>query len=219
MKIWSLLALLWCVMAASSVEASVVVTMNGDRIACRMTPGQKRSKDDAVLSPDGHTVAYMRYAKSDALPPDEEAGSLWIGDCHTGVTRLLLPARFEGKSNDEEWVTLDWPVFSPDGRQIYISAFYGGDGGLVQRVDVATGRHAFVVGGELDGIIRSGPYRGDLFATQHTSLKGKDGSEYAGYPYYVFSLDGAVVKRIPDSEKWDQHMLNAWLRRQGWKVR
>ena len=218
MKLRLVLALICGVVAASSAHAAVTVTMKGERIACVPKPGHDRTKDDAVMSPDGHTVAYMRYAKSDALPPDEEAGTLWIGDCRTGATRLLLPARFWGKTNGEQWITLSWPVFSLDGRQIYVDAGYGGDSLLVQRVDIATGRHAYVAAVELDGIIRNGPYRGDLFGTQHTSLKDKTGAEYYGYPYYVFSPGGTAIMRVPNSENWNERMHDAWLRQKGWRI-
>ncbi len=219
MKFWLVLALACAAVSASTADAAVAVTVKGEHIACRMKPGYSRGKNDAVLSPDGHTVAYIRFAKSDALPPDQDAGTLWIGDCRSGLTHLLLPARFDGKSDGEQWVTLSWPVFSLDGRQVYVSAGYGGSSLLVQRVDVATGRHAFIVAAEMDGLIRNGPYRGDLFATQHTSLKDKSGAEYAGYPYYVFSPDGAEIKRIDGSENWNKHTLGVWLQRQGWQVR
>ena len=219
MKVWFVLALACAAVSASTADAAVAVTVKGDHIACRMKPGHSRGKADAVRSPDGHTVAYIRFARSDALPPDQEAGTLWIGDCHGGHTHLLLPAQFQGKSDGEQWVTLSWPIFSLDGRQVYVSAGYGGSSLLVQRVDVVTGRHTFVVAAEMNGLIRNGPYRGDLFATQHTSLKDKSGAEYAGYPYYVFSPDGAEIKRIDGSENWDEHARDAWLRRQGRQVR
>ncbi len=214
MKIWCLFALAWGAMAASSAEAAVAVTVKSDHITCRIIPGPKRGKAEAVLSPDGHTVAYTRFAKSDDMP-DGKAGSLWIGNCRTGTTHLLLPAPFAGKGDAEGWVTLNRPVFSLDGRQVYVSAFYGGDSGLVQRVDLATGHHAYVMAAELAGIIRTGPYRGDLLATRHTAVETGGSS----YPYYVFSPQGAVVKRIAGSETWTEQARDAWLRRQGWQVR
>ena len=218
MKLWYGVAVVCGAVAASCAQAAVSVDLKGGHMACRATPGQARAKDDAVMSPDGHTVAYIRFVKSDDVP-DGKAGVLWIGDCRTGATRRLLPAPFAGRGDTEGWATLGWPVFSLDGRQVYVGAYYGGDSGLVQRVDISSGRHAYVMAAELFGIIRNGPYRGDLLASQHTSLKNKDGGEYGGYPYSVFTPQGKIVTRLPGSETWGKRKLKAWLGKQGWQVR
>ena len=169
------------------------------------------------LSPDGHTAAFIRDEKSDDVP-NGRAGSLWIGDCRTGAAHQALPARFTGPEDGNSWITLDGPVFSPRGRYIYVSGFYGGDGGLIQRLEIRTGRHRFAFPGEMVGIFRNGPYRGKLLATRHTQIDDGKGMSYGGYPLYILRPNGDEVQRIAGSENWDPKNLPAWLKSKGWKV-
>ncbi len=72
---------------------------------------------------------------------------------------------------------------------------------------------------ELAGIIRSGRYRGDILATQHTALyHGGDEAGYGGYPLYVFDSQGRALRYIGGSQTWDGERLRRWLKGQGWEM-
>jgi hypothetical protein len=212
-------ALLWA--AASAAQAATKVSIIRGNVICTeagrtlaLTHDGKES--DAKLSPDGHTVAFIHQIKPSPEPdfPDDATSALWLGDCKTAnIRQLAAPA-----SDKDMFASMGAPIFSLDGRVIYVTLVPGGDYLVVHQVDVLTGQHRFLVDAELQGIIRNGPYRGDLLATQHTDLVGRDGQHYGGYPFYIFTPDGKTVMRIPDSENWKGHGLKRWLKARRWQV-
>lgn len=209
-------------LATPALAATSVVVDNGN-IVCIDAGGRRQAVtsrgdfDQPVLSPDGHTVAFLHEDKRDDMPGGK-AGALWAGDCIHHNSRRLLPSAYTGDGDQDSWGALDKPSFSLDGRHVYLSAFYGGDGGMVHRVDIGSGAEAYIFPAELIGVIHAGPYRGGLLATQHTLLKDRKGSDYAGYPVYVFTAEGQEQLRVPDSENWDRKALDAWLEKKGWQV-
>ena len=223
---WLSVALLGVVGTANAAGfSSVTVEGQGARVVCHgaatRTLDAKGRFDQAVLSPDGHTAAFIRLVPSTDVPgPGGDwgkpglAGSLWIGDCRTGHAREVLsgvPPKSDGDVGS--------PLFSLDGKTLYASAAYGGDTLIVERIDVATGRHAIAFYANLMGIVTSGPYRGDLLAAQHTSLDDGHGGSYGGYPTYVFRPDGTQVLTVPGSESWNAAQTRHSLRKRGWRVR
>ncbi len=217
------LILIGLMLLAVPATAAPSVTVIKDNIVCTDIRGHRQAVtsrggyDSPVLSPNGHTLAFLHMDKSNDIP-NGLAGALWVGDCLGHNARRLLPSAHRGQDGDNGWVSLDKPSFSLDGRDIYVSAFYGGDSGLVHRVDVATGSQVYVFPAELIGVIHAGPYRGDLLATQHTDLVDKQGAHYGGYPVYVFTPDGKAVLRVPHSEGWNEGQLKAWLKQMDWQV-
>ena len=101
---------------------------------------------------------------------------------------------------------------------MYVNLVPGGDHLVIRQISVATGKQKPVVDGELEGVFRTGPYRGYLLATQHTDIIDAQGHHYGGYPYYIFKPDGQIVKRIAGSEEWDGKALKVWWIREGWQV-
>ncbi|HEX7799810.1 MAG TPA: hypothetical protein VF402_05630, partial [Asticcacaulis sp.] len=81
---------------------------------------------ESVLSADKRHIAFIRQVPSVNVP-DSQAGELWLGDCASGETRRLLPARFSGVEATSQWTSLGSPVFSSDSRHVFVNAAYGGD--------------------------------------------------------------------------------------------
>ncbi len=205
-------------MLAGSSQAATTVSIvhgnvlcHGDKVRRVLTTDGKNG--EVTLSPDGHTVAFIHQELSQDTP-DGQAGALWTGDCRSGAVHHLLPSIFNGRGDGEMWLSLDNPAFSSDGRYIYVSGFFGGDGGLIQRVETATGKHKYAFPGEMVGVLRSGPYQGDILATEHTCAEAGG----CNYPLYVLRPDGHAVMKIDGSESWDEKRMRAWLKAKGWRL-
>lgn len=176
---------------------------------------------DAALSPDGKLAAVIRQERTgDPDPEYAKAGALWLRDCRTLKDHKLMPATHLSKNNGDSWIDLGAPVFDLDGRALYVSGVPGADYLTIFRVDLVTDHYAVAFYAELYGIITSGPYRGDILATQHTLLyNGKtDQDGYGDYPFYVFDPQGRVLRYIGGSQTWDDKRLRRWLKGQGWQV-
>ncbi|WP_443749878.1 hypothetical protein [Asticcacaulis solisilvae] len=178
--------------------------------ACGLPPGT-----EAALSPDGKLAAFIRDIPNADIPDGKE-GNLWLRNCRSGRERRVMPA--PGMPNREG--NIGAPVFSLDGRVLYVGAAPGGDETTIYRVDPTTGKYEIAFYAELNGIIRTGRYRGDILATQHTALyKGRgDDTGYGGYPYYVFDPQGHALRYIGGSQDWNEKRLLRWLKGQGWEI-
>lgn len=112
-----------------------------------------------------------------------------------------------------EW--FDGPIFSLEGKFIYVHADAWGTEGAVHRVEIATGKERFVTAGNLDSIMRTGPYQGDLIVSRHASWPSlKIGYHY---PRYLVRPDGTTRMRVPDMAGDDDRAhLVTWLTAQGW---
>ena len=112
------------------------------------------------------------------------------------------------------WFSLGSPVFSPDSRQVYVNAAFGGDDLLIQRVNITNGKRNFVVSGQLYGIISKGPLQNNLLVSRHTSMKDKNGDIYGGYPFYILTPNGRILRQIANSTDWNDRDAKIWLQRQ-----
>lgn len=202
-------------LAVLAVLAFAVPANAAPKTVCGLSVGA-----EAALSPDGRLAAFIREETTgDPDPPYDKAGALWVRDCHSGRERKLMPATHVATHNNNGWGDLGSPAFSLDGRILYVSGAPGADYLTIFRVDPVTGRYAVVAYAELFGIIRTGRYRGDILATQHTLLYGKeDQNGYGGYPYYIFDPQGRVLKYIGGSQDWNDKRLRRWLKGQGWQM-
>ena len=204
--------------SAATANATTVAVKSGN-IVCRSASHVRQITTDGkdsepVLSPDSHTVVFIHKVKSDENPSDE-SGTLWIGDCRSGSVNQVLAQTAKAGRPEDRLDNIGGPHFAPDGQFLYFGADAWGDELAVHKLDMRTKKQAFVFAGELAGVIRTGPYRGDLLATQRTAM-GPPGQEYGAYAYYVFTPDGKEVLHIPDSEKWDDKALAKWLKKKGW---
>ncbi len=128
-----------------------------------------------VLSPDGRLVAFTRGTPGDSvetgLGPVERT-ELWVIETDGGGERRLVGGRDapRGGSYPEMSRVLAglWsPVFSLDGRTVYVSSAAWATSSALHAVDVATGRERFLCDANGVAVVPDGRYRGMLLRWWH----------------------------------------------------
>lgn len=206
----------------AALAASAGVRLSGGGVQYRDVAGKVRQITtggnfrDPVLSPDGHTVAFIHL---DERPTEEgEAGfpSLWIADGRTGMQRRLLASQ----SDDEptrNLASFGSPKFSLDGGLVYIEAEVWATSAAVHQVSVATGKARFVIAGSLTGIMRTGPYRGYLLVAQHKYRQAPERGSYDAIT--LVRPNGTPILMVPGSDGDDSSAAQAaWLNNNGWRA-
>ena len=207
------------IMLASAVplQAQSVAGQSGD-IALTGKDGATRMLttgggfDQPVLSPDGHTVVFIHTDGKPVYGDDFAPNSLWIADARGGAPRKLFGISYK------EWVATLWsPVFSLDGRFVYVVYNASAVSGAVVRVDIATGKARPVIDGRTVSVLRNGPYRGYLLVQRHKYWPLPRAGSYN--PVDLVRPDGKVMFTVPGSARDDgEKSLDRWLRRTGWKT-
>jgi len=223
MTVWRLsFALASVLMAAGAAQAKapVVTSVNGN-IVCAAANGRTHSitssgKDDqAVLSPDGHTVAFVRTLVNGQVDLDANMSELWIGDCTSGKTHRLLTPRI----SDEPKARLSYannPTFSLNGGFVYVMARAWETADAVHQVSVKTGKSKYVIDSNSLAVIRNGPYRGYMLTQPHMYRSNDEG---AYDPTYVVRPDAKWKMLVPNTDKGAEIDFTAeWLETHGWKA-
>ena len=173
-----------------------------------------------VLSPNGRMAAFTRdEGPSDLCDPAPT--SLWIVDLPDGEPRLLFASR-PAKEDDSSEQRIDTdmrsfgnPVFSLDGGFIYLDVSDCSPGGVLHQVNVATGAERLVTRGNFMGVIRNGPYRGNLLMWFHYHYGPPKFGSYD--PGYIVRPDGKQLFMIPGSEdSYGTETTKAWMKANGW---
>jgi len=193
-------------------ETYLVQTSADGNISCLDTTGKTiplTGKDDnssqATLSPDGHTVAFI---KVDSQPSDEFSHSLnsvWLGNCTTGASRRLLAPHASG--NPKQTLTeLNTPTFSLNGNFVYVITPAWTTADAIHQINIKTGKVRFIIEGDSFELIRHGGYAGYLVVKRHLEM-GTDNSP----AYFVVNPNGEDIIEIPDSED-NYPAVGQWLK-------
>ena len=199
----------WAVPAiAQSVttqEGNVIYRASADAAPRQLTrTGLDR---DAVLSPDGRTIAFIRGTPGDSVvvaAGPEEATSLWTVGVDGGGARMHVTGR-AAEIAGEILAALQAPRFSPDGRRIYFLGAAWATSGAVHVLDLATGTERFLVAGNSLDVVPSGEYAGFLVVSQHRYFLAGGSYDW----YWLFTADGREVDPIGE----DENALDAFLGR------
>lgn len=205
--------------SVTAFAAAPSVDIDSGHLEYRSATGQRVTLTTAgpfqspALADDGRTVAFIRVLRPQT-PDKDGISELWVADGPTGRTRLLLGSRPSADPKKNlSW--FDAPIFSVDGKYVYVTALAWGDESAVHEVAIATGKERFVVDGNLLSVVRSGPYRHDLLVSRHTAWPVPAHGFH--YPIYVVESSGKVSFRVPGMERDDSRThLNRWLTKHGW---
>ena len=193
-------------------DHGVIVYRAGGRT--RRLPGSGHDRMPA-LSPDGALVVFVREgvpaAGHEATIPTE----LWLRDIRSGAERRLLG---ETASEDPEKTQTGFnnPVFSNDGRTVYVLGHAWVTSDVVLAVDVKSGKARFVMGGNSVAVMRNGPYRGDLLVSRHKYHSGGQGGSYD--PVDLVTPAGKTILTVPGSARDEDGAVRRWLKRHGWRA-
>jgi dipeptidyl aminopeptidase/acylaminoacyl peptidase len=170
-----------------------------------------------TLSPDGRTAAFtLHEVEAEGGDMDSARSSLWIADVATGKARKLVTPRFDAEPK-KNLAALYNPVFSNDGRFVYVEAAAWVTSPAIHQVNVATGRTRFVVDGALWGILRNGPWRGNLVVEQHRYHPAPEFGSYQAVS--VIRPSGKRIAYLPGSEKGEAEAdIEGWLKQKGWRL-
>ena len=170
---------------------------------------------DPVLSPDGHTAAFIHTDKEpDDMGFDGQA-SLWIVDAAIGSNgrrtgpggKVLQPA--------QNLIVVHHPTFSLDGGFVYVSAQAGVTSDEVYQIDARTGTERLVIDGSVLAVIRTGRWRGYLLVGRH--MYWPEGGSYN--PVYVVRPDNKQRFMVPGSDKDDgEQSVDRWLQAHKWQA-
>ena len=154
---------------------------------------------DAVLSPDGRTVAFIRDTPGDSveiLIGPEEATSLWTIGVDGGGARMLLKGR-PAETAGQALAMLHGPRFSPDGQRIYFLSAAWANTAAVHALDLSTGSERFVVAGNSLDVVPAGEYAGFLVVTQHRYFLAGGSFHW----FWLFNPEGTEVGPIGEDER------------------
>ncbi len=212
--------LLGLMLAGSAQAATTVADVNGN-VVCT-TGSVKRqltSKGidrDSVLSPDGHTVAFIRTTKKGAHDLDPDWTELWLGDCGTSKTRLLMGTR-PSETPERNLSSFNDLAFSLNGGFVYVLSTAWTTSDAVHQVSVKTGKEKFITGSNTLQVMRNGPYAGYLLLQKHEYNKSDEGGSYD--PTYVYRPDGKWQMMVPNTNLGaETDMTQEWLNEKGWKA-
>jgi hypothetical protein len=145
---------------------------------------------EAALSPDEHLVAYVREAGKDHV--EGTGDELWLADSEgkSPPRRLLAPQPAEDpKAN---LTGFNNPVFSPDGRLIYVLTQAWVTSNAVHQVDTNSGATRYITDANSVAVVPKGRYAGHLVVQKHKHFK-QGGSREA---FWLVTPDGQELREL-----------------------
>jgi hypothetical protein len=99
-------------------------------------------------------------------------------------------------------------MFSADGRTLWFSTAGSINSGAVHAYDLVTGRQRFVIDGDMEGVVETGPYAGAVIVARHG-----DPSRMAApsHSIEIVRQDGEVAAVVSTRDPPEPH-LRPWLR-------
>jgi hypothetical protein len=156
-----------------------------------------RDSHEAVLSPDGRWLAYVRRPVGKG-----SLDELWIADAaERSPRRLLAPQPHQApQHNLTGFNTL---AFSPDGRMLYFLTQAWTTSNALHRIALAGGEPVYLGAAKNLQVVPRGRYAGYLVVQKHKYFKGGGSHE----PYCLLTQNGREVRELGE----DKRVLEALL--------
>jgi hypothetical protein len=153
---------------------------------------------DAALGPDGRTVVFIRLEQGAGARGEGEVSSLWMADGLTGEARKVVGPHASDDPK-REFSVFRSPVFSLNGRFVYVMADAWATSAAVHQVEFATGKERFVVDANSLAVLRKGRYAGYLVVSRHRYYGAPNYGSYD--PCFVVRPDGKETFMVPGTDK------------------
>jgi len=173
---------------------------------------------EASLSPDGQMIILIRRDQKvrDESVPDRDRDSLWLMNGLVAQPHQILHWHEDWRDLKKNLTGLTSPVWSPDGRFVYVLSSAWATSWAVHQVEIPSGRETFVIDGADLKVIQDGPYRGMLLVSRHTCHQAPG----CDYPWSIVRPDGSTVLTIPGSAQGDgEAVVTRWLHAHHWAAR
>lgn len=162
------------------------------------------------LSPNGKMAAFIKVEVEGDPGYEVARTSLWTADIATRKSRKLLAS--DPSDEPTENLAAMWkPQFSLDGGFLYVMAEAWTTSSAIHQVNVKTGKHRFVIDGELLLVLQLGAYRGYLVVQRHRYPS--DPEQGADNPVFIVRPDNKESFMVPGSDQDEGELsLPAWLK-------
>jgi len=182
--------------ATVSVEAGNVVFVGASGQRRQLTATGLDS--EAVLSPDGRIVAFVRETPDfpiEAGVGEQTANEIWLVDVEGKTPRRLLRGK---ASADMKNVLAGFSslVFGLDSQRLYFLGAAWVTSNAVCAVDCATGKVEFVAAGNSLELVREGKHAGSLIVQQHRYFLGAGSYDW----YWLLDPAGKEIGPIGEEE-------------------
>lgn len=200
---------------AAAPALATTVSDDGGNISCDSKAITATGQDhQPALSPDGHTIAFVRTIGQAPDAYTDTPSELWIGDCVTGESHRLLGSA-PSDMPERNLASVNNPTFSLDGGFVYVLAQAWVTSDAIHQVNIKTGTEKFITGSNDLRVIRTGPYRGYLLVQPHMYRTGGEGGSYD--PHYVYRPNGKWKMLVPGTDNEGETDLTAeWLAKHKW---
>jgi Tol biopolymer transport system component len=153
----------------------------------------------AVLSPDGKQVVFVRAAVEADNPADE----LWLMDISGNNAHAIVLSQNDADMK-QHLSELNNPLFALNGKAVYFLSAAWATSNAVHVLDLSTNKQHFVTDGNSVDIVPSGKYKSYLIVSKHKYHKG--GGSYEDF--WLVSPKGKAIKSLGE----EQAQVNAFIR-------
>lgn len=159
---------------------------------------------EAVLSPDGKWIAYVRDPDAGKEPAEgDDRSELWIVDAEGKSPRLLVAPKKNTEEPKENLAAFNNLAFTQDSRALYFLSEAWVTSNALHRVELESGRVRYLADANSVQLVTQGKYAGHLIVQKHKYLK--QGGSYE--PYWLISPEGKEVRKIGETEESVEEFL------------